>query len=112
MERLRHHAPWRGNDPLHRSSAIDRGRVAPHAYLTLRQLERGGLVERVVYPVVPPRVEYSLTVLGSTLLVPLVELADWAGVHRPDIEAARLAYDSQPDASPTPWVLTALENPR
>src|SRR5438477_11456649 len=59
--------------------------------LTLRQLERDGLVERVVYPVVPPRVEYSLTALGRTLLVPLVELADWAGVHRPDIEAARLA---------------------
>jgi DNA-binding HxlR family transcriptional regulator len=79
--------------------------------LTLRQLERDGLVERVVYPVVPPRVEYSLTALGRTLLVPLVALADWAGVHRPDIDAARLGYDSQLEASPTPWVLPALEQP-
>src|SRR5438874_13353383 len=43
--------------------------------LTLRQLERDGLVERVVYPAVPPRVDYSLTELGRTLLVPLVGVA-------------------------------------
>src|SRR5256885_1383542 len=63
--------------------------------LTLRQLERNGLVERVVYPVVPPRVEYSLTVLGTTLLEPLVAMARWADVHRPDIEAARAEYDER-----------------
>src|SRR5882762_5736538 len=49
--------------------------------LTLRQLERDGLVHRVVYPVVPPRVEYSLTALGTTLLEPVVAIARWADVH-------------------------------
>src|SRR5437763_7855446 len=52
--------------------------------LTVRQLERDGLVERMVYPVVPPRVEYSLTALGTTLLDPLVAMARWADVHRTD----------------------------
>src|SRR4030095_9616753 len=73
--------------------------------LTLRQLERDGLVERLVYPVVPPRVEYSLTGLGKTLVPPLVGLARWADEHRADIEAARAGYDARPDSSPTPWVV-------
>ena len=73
--------------------------------LTLRQLERDGLVDRVVYPIVPPRVEYSLTPLGTTLIAPLLALAGWAGAHRTDIEAARVAYDSQQQASPTPWLI-------
>ena len=72
--------------------------------LTLRQLERDGLVHRVVYPVVPPRVEYSLTALGRTLLPPLLGLAGWADRHRSDIEAARAQYDAAPDGSPTPWL--------
>ena len=72
--------------------------------LTLRQLERDGLVHRVVYPVVPPRVDYSLTPLGSTLLEPLIGLAGWADEHRSDIEKARLEYDAHPDGSPTPWL--------
>ncbi len=72
--------------------------------LTLRQLERDGLVQRVVYPVVPPRVEYSLTELGKTLIEPLIAVAGWADAHRTDIEAARLQYDSQSEASPTPWL--------
>jgi DNA-binding HxlR family transcriptional regulator len=75
--------------------------------LTLRQLERDGLVERVVYPVVPPRVEYSLTALGTTLLDPLVAMARWADVHRTDIEAARSQYDGRPDSSATPWLVPA-----
>ncbi len=75
--------------------------------LTLRQLERDGLVKRVVYPVVPPRVEYSLTELGRTLLPPVVALAEWAQMHRVDIDAARAAYDTQPDRSRTPWLAPA-----
>src|SRR5438445_11073603 len=73
--------------------------------LTVRQLERDGLVERVVFPVVPPRVEYSLTALGTTLLTPLVQVASWADAHRTDIEAARAEYDARPDAGATPWVV-------
>lgn len=75
--------------------------------LTLRQLERDGLVERVVFPIVPPRVEYSLTALGATLLAPLVGLAGWADAHRVDIERARLEYDAQPDSRATPWLAPA-----
>src|SRR5437870_11326751 len=75
--------------------------------LTLRQLERDGLVDREVYPVVPPRVEYSLTSLGTTLLEPLVAMARWADVHRPDIEAARAEYDERAESSPTPWLVPA-----
>ncbi|MET8800587.1 helix-turn-helix domain-containing protein [Nocardia sp. NPDC004568] len=56
---------------------------------TLRALEDDGLVDRVVYPTVPPAVEYGLTPLGETLLVPLSALADWAVDHAGDIPAAR-----------------------
>jgi DNA-binding HxlR family transcriptional regulator len=45
--------------------------------LTLRELERDGLVTRTVYPTVPPRVEYQLTKLGRTLREPLIAVADW-----------------------------------
>ncbi|MDP9237350.1 MAG: helix-turn-helix transcriptional regulator [Chloroflexota bacterium] len=80
--------------------------------LTLRQLERDGLVDRVVYPIVPPRVEYSLTALGKTLLAPLLGLAGWADAHRGDIEAARVEYDAQAEASPTPWLVPAAGEPQ
>lgn len=75
--------------------------------LTLRQLERDGLVKRVVYPVVPPRVEYSLTPLGETLLEPLIAVARWADGHRTDIEKARSDYDSRAEGSPAPWLTPA-----
>ena len=45
---------------------------------TLRRLEKNGLVNRKVYPVVPPQVEYSLTPLGETLVEPLALLAEWS----------------------------------
>ena len=57
---------------------------------TLRNLERDGLVERKVYPVVPPKVEYSLTPLGVTLVKPLVALCKWAETHIQEIQAARV----------------------
>lgn len=63
--------------------------------LTLRVLERDGLVSRTVHPMVPPRVEYALTDLGRTLLLPLSALADWAGAHREDILTARARYDAR-----------------
>ena len=57
--------------------------------LTLRGLERDGLVTRTVHPTVPPSVEYALTRLGRTLIEPVTALAYWAHRHRPEIERAR-----------------------
>ena len=62
--------------------------------LTVRGLERDGLVKRTVYATVPPRVDYELTDLGRTLLVPLEALHVWALAHRGDIQAARARQDS------------------
>jgi DNA-binding HxlR family transcriptional regulator len=62
--------------------------------LTLRQLERDGLVRRTVYPVVPPRVEYQLTPLGTTLLDTIQPLVAWARTHRDEVAAARATYDA------------------
>ena len=62
---------------------------------TLRVLEEDGLVHREVFPTVPPTVEYSLTALGSTLLVPLSALSEWAVEHYAEIsEARRRSSDS------------------
>src|SRR2546428_3485540 len=63
--------------------------------LTLRQLERDGLVQRTVYPTVPPKVEYTLSAFGRTILIPVTALAHWALTHAPDIQAARDAFDSR-----------------
>jgi len=63
--------------------------------LTLRGLERDGLVTRTVTPTIPPRVDYELTKLGLTLLEPVQALAEWAERHRPAIQAARDRFDQQ-----------------
>jgi len=63
--------------------------------LTLRQLEREGLVSRTVFPVVPPRVDYELTELGSTLRDTIQSLVAWAGEHGNEIRQARDAYDAR-----------------
>src|SRR5213076_1504334 len=57
--------------------------------LTLRGLERDGMVTRTVYPTIPPRVEYALTPLGRTLLKPVAALAQWADENRVEIQASR-----------------------
>ena len=62
--------------------------------LTLRQLERDGLVSRTVTPTVPPRVDYALTDLGRDLLIPVSALGQWAIQHTPCIEAARARFDA------------------
>ncbi|CUU59063.1 transcriptional regulator [Frankia sp. CcI49] len=63
--------------------------------LTLRNLERDGLVSRTSYPEVPPRVEYELTPMGRTLIEPAVALAEWAVEHDPDIGRSQRQYDSR-----------------
>jgi DNA-binding HxlR family transcriptional regulator len=65
--------------------------------VTLRQLERDGLVRRTVYPVVPPRVEYELTPLGMTLHATIQSLVAWTEAHQSEIAAARAAYDARSD---------------
>ena len=62
---------------------------------TLRSLERDGLLTRTVYPEVPPRVEYALTVLGETLIEPLAALRNWAEGHIEAIVIAQEGYDHQ-----------------
>jgi DNA-binding HxlR family transcriptional regulator len=61
--------------------------------LTLRGLERDGLVTRTVYPTVPPRVEYQLTELGRSLLVPVRALGAWALGNQEMIQDARAKFD-------------------
>jgi DNA-binding HxlR family transcriptional regulator len=60
---------------------------------TLRGLERDGMISRTVFPVVPPRVDYALTDLGSSLLGLVSALETWAEAHMGDVAQARAAYD-------------------
>jgi DNA-binding HxlR family transcriptional regulator len=61
---------------------------------TLRSMERDGLVERTLFPAVPPRVEYRVTDMGLSLLVPLRDLCLWAKAHRGKRDAARRKFDA------------------
>jgi DNA-binding HxlR family transcriptional regulator len=61
--------------------------------LTLRGLERDGLVTRTVFPTIPPRVDYELTDLGRGLAEPVKALGQWAFEHLPQIEGARTSFD-------------------
>jgi DNA-binding HxlR family transcriptional regulator len=61
--------------------------------LTLRGLERDGLVTRTVFATIPPRVDYELTDLGRSLWTPVEALGLWARQHQKQIEAARQRFD-------------------
>jgi DNA-binding HxlR family transcriptional regulator len=63
--------------------------------LTLRGLERDGLVTRTVFPTIPPRVDYELTDLGRGLSEPVKALGAWAHAHQPEIEGARARFDGR-----------------
>jgi DNA-binding HxlR family transcriptional regulator len=63
--------------------------------LTLRGLERDGLVTRTVFPTIPPRVDYELTDLGRGLSKPVEALGRWAIAHRAEIEKARTRFDAR-----------------
>jgi DNA-binding HxlR family transcriptional regulator len=67
--------------------------------LTLRALERDGLVTRTVFPIVPPRVDYGLTRLGRSLREPVNALALWARKNRAGIQDARRRFDAASPAS-------------
>lgn len=64
---------------------------------TLRGLERDGLLERRVYAVVPPKVEYTLTDLGRSLAREIAAIRSWAYAHMDEIDAARQAHDARVD---------------
>lgn len=66
--------------------------------LTLRHMERDGLVARTVTPSVPPRVDYALTAVGRSLADPVQALGDWAFANQPLIAAAQARYDAKVDA--------------
>ncbi len=70
--------------------------------LTLRGLERDGLVTRTVFATIPPRVDYELTPLGRSLLVPVTALSDWALRNMARIEAARARFDGISAAAKEP----------
>ncbi|MFC6378363.1 winged helix-turn-helix transcriptional regulator [Tatumella terrea] len=63
--------------------------------LTLRGLERNGLVTRTMYPTIPPRVEYELTKLSATLLTPVMGLVVWVDSNKDKIGVARQLYDDR-----------------
>ncbi|MFF2018434.1 winged helix-turn-helix transcriptional regulator [Paenibacillus sp. NPDC058177] len=63
--------------------------------LTLRNLERDGLILREVFPEVPPRVEYELTALGASLITPLQGLIDWVTVNWEEVTQAQTIFDSR-----------------
>ncbi len=65
--------------------------------LTLRNLERDGLVIRTAYAEIPPRVEYQFSELGKTLIPAMHAIWDWSSLHHNDIITARMAYDSRND---------------
>jgi DNA-binding HxlR family transcriptional regulator len=62
---------------------------------TLRRLERSGFVARRAYPKVPPRVEYALTPLGTSLSEPITTLDRWVERHLAEIDAAQRAFDER-----------------
>src|ERR1700736_318020 len=66
--------------------------------LTLRGLERDGLVTRTVFPTIPPRVDYELTDLGRGLSQPVEALGKWAYEHQAEIERARAKFDGRNEA--------------
>ena len=68
--------------------------------VTLRGLERDGLLTRTVHAAVPPRVDYALTPLGETLREAIGQLVGWADEHLAEIEAARADHDTRSGSAP------------
>ncbi len=86
------------NNRRMRPSALRReiGNISPKVLTqTLRELESYGLIEREVFPVIPPRVEYRLTPMGDSLVEALDALRDWAMDNNADVEAAMAEYEKR-----------------
>ena len=91
------HGPVRFNEMRRTIGSISQRMLT----LTLRGLERDGLVTRTVYPTIPPRVEYELTRLGRTLREPVIAIADWARKNRPAMAEARKVFDAGSTPKPS-----------
>jgi DNA-binding HxlR family transcriptional regulator len=78
--------------------------------LTLRGLERDGLITRTVFPVIPPRVDYALTALGRDLLEPVSALGDWALRNQTKIAHAREQFDGATKKAAPPARLEARQS--
>lgn len=65
--------------------------------ITLRSLERDGMLIRTVVPTRPPQVHYELTELGTSLSAPVIALGQWANSHMAQIDAARASFDKASD---------------
>ncbi|MEV4328113.1 helix-turn-helix domain-containing protein [Microbispora rosea] len=81
--------PMRFTELLRTAPGISRRMLT----LTLRSLERDGLVKRVIYPEIPPRVEYEVTPFGRTLSEPVLALTRWAADNQDTILGNRHAFD-------------------
>lgn len=88
--RLLAKGPMRFSEMRREVSAISQRMLS----LTLRGLERDGLVTRTVTPIIPPRVDYELTPKGLTLIGPLKAIGEWAALNRDYIADARMKYDA------------------
>jgi DNA-binding HxlR family transcriptional regulator len=88
---LARHEPIRFNELKRSINGVSQRMLT----LTLRNLERDGLVTRTIYPEVPPRVEYGLTALGKTLTDPIQALWNWSAEHHGAIIDARAIYDQR-----------------
>jgi DNA-binding HxlR family transcriptional regulator len=77
---------------------------------TLRGMERDGLIDRHIYNVVPPRVEYALTDMGRSLIKPLQDLCHWAQAHVAERNAARKKFDLAAKAAKPPGQNRALRS--
>jgi DNA-binding HxlR family transcriptional regulator len=89
-----HDGPKRFNELKRMISGISQRMLT----LTLRGLERDGLVTRTVFPTIPPRVDYELTDLGRGLAKPVMALGEWAMAHKSEIEGARTRFDQRNDS--------------
>ena len=85
------HRPQRFNELKRHVQGISQRMLT----LTVRGLERDGLIERTVTPSIPPRVDYTLTDLGRSLLTPVSALAQWAVNNRAAVESARRLFDKR-----------------
>src|SRR6266567_3028873 len=95
MDRAHYSNPCSRHNALRRAPTGDRRDFAKMLTQTLRSLERDGLVQRTVHPVVPPKVEYARTRLGRTLIEPLHGLCRWSEKHLPELQANRARAKSK-----------------